>query len=243
MEQRVLTTLEQVVAFSIDVRMPIRRVRPWFRGHADTNWKLQPAIYRNHIGAFEREFLATFRDKAPARYDRCPDPNDFLGWLSLARHHGLPTRLLDWSESIAVAVFFACSELEHRDQDGCIWALHPFNLHAIQKMKPALPARGHERAIEAARAAFNGDVDTKITAVYPIEIHPRLAVQQSVFTIHGPAVLHTKAMAQCDVLLKAVIPADAKVEILAELQAIGIHKAMLFPDLDHLAEGIVNDEV
>jgi hypothetical protein len=60
---------------------------------------------------------------------KTPDPDDYFGWLFLAQHYGLPTRLLDWSESPLVALYFAVTE-GHEDHDGCVWALWPGGLNS-----------------------------------------------------------------------------------------------------------------
>ena len=57
--------------------------------------------------SYELRLLRKFRARAHLRHHTCPDYFDYFGWLSLMRHYGLPTRLLDWSESPLVAAYFA----------------------------------------------------------------------------------------------------------------------------------------
>jgi hypothetical protein len=100
----------------------------WWRGHAQEPWPLLPGAFRPNVGDSEKHFAARFVQKAPSRYLHCPTFNDFSSWLFLMQHHGLPTRLLDWSESPLAALFFAVRE--HSSVDACLWVLNPFKLNS-----------------------------------------------------------------------------------------------------------------
>jgi len=112
------------------IQTAIEELQPLFggelalwRGHGDFGWKLQPhafrptaVVTRSHD---EARFLLDFQAKAHSRYPRCPRNEDRIDWLMLARHYGLPTRLLDWSWSPLTALYFALDG----ESDGCLWAL------------------------------------------------------------------------------------------------------------------------
>jgi type I restriction enzyme M protein len=89
-----------------------------FRGHADINWELEPAIdrgdfsnAREQITRKDHERLALEEFKRLALPHLYQLPRDDWEFLALARHHGVPTRLLDWTENPLAALCFAVETL------------------------------------------------------------------------------------------------------------------------------------
>lgn len=111
---------------------------PWFRGEPafPENYydgkpaPLLPELYRYPEGtSYENRLLQHFRMKAPVFGDlNTPNVHEVDKWLFLARHVGLPTRLLDWTESLLAALFFAT----HTSGKGAVvWMLDPIRLNAL----------------------------------------------------------------------------------------------------------------
>ena len=117
----------------------------WYRGHADKEWELIPKVQRNFVGSeeelFRKERYYTNDFQARASVFKSPTLpiDDYANWLTLMQHYGLPTRLLDWSRSPLVALYFAVSDESQCDKDGCIWMLTPRKLNENQHLeKPSM---------------------------------------------------------------------------------------------------------
>lgn len=111
----------------------------WYRGHSGVNWKLWPSVCRiaGYTTRREVDMNMAFRHRASFLHD-LPPVDDLAAWLSRMQHHGLPTRLLDWTESQMVALYFAVEDhteyarWERMDLFGPhVWMLNPFALNWV----------------------------------------------------------------------------------------------------------------
>lgn len=109
--------------------------KPWWRGQADKGWNLCPSLYWRELGQKETNMTVRFRTMARARHVNCPQNQDVFSWLFLMQHYRLPTRLLDWSESPLVALFFAVEEEAQDCSDAAIWALEPTELKMVSNLE------------------------------------------------------------------------------------------------------------
>ena len=106
----------------------------WFRGHPKTFGNLTPKIFRAYIisrqnKSFELSIIEEFKKKAPALSNNTPDSDDHISWLFLMQHYGTPTRLLDWTESALIALYFVVCDTSFEDEDGELWAMYPYKLN------------------------------------------------------------------------------------------------------------------
>ncbi len=181
---------------------------PWFRGQ-DREKAPLPALFREKYDEFHMN--TTFRNRSGALYD-IPDTNRIDQWLFLMQHYGLPTRLLDWTESLLNALFFALDgynelcECKREVSNPTLWALHPLKLNEFTKIENDFPntwSRHNDKnginqnpGIEHFRLGFHPEKDWKCPLInleivkYPIAIHAnfldlRIFSQQSCFTING----------------------------------------------------------
>ncbi len=143
----------QGLLFNDSFNEKIDRIRsPYiYRGLSNNQYPLKTSLMRLG-GRYERlEFhlLRNFK-----KYSHRPDviSNTEWDWLALAQHHGLPTRLLDWTYSPYVAMHFATTELEKFEHDGVIWALN------YEALKEYLPAKLRQELSKVGSNSFTSEM-------------------------------------------------------------------------------------
>jgi hypothetical protein len=214
---------------------------PWWRGQGQIDWKLQPKVHRILAhDIYEANIIAKFMQLAPSRHAQCPGANDHAKWLFLAQHYGLPTRLLDWSESPLVALYFAVANDENDAKSGTLWALDPFGLNFSIKGKPIIASSADPDVVRLVDLAFthSSEQTKEALAVFPDEVDIRLMVQFAGFTIHGSSQPLEKYAKVRIFLRKFVIPARSKAQLRNELKALGIRQRSIFPDLYNLSQDL-----
>jgi FRG domain len=113
------------------------QTRRWFRGQKAFDWDLLPKVRRGYTRQQEKYLTNLFYTRARTRHAVCPANDDYGGWLALMQHFGLPTRLLDWSNSPMIAAYFATkyprdTGAHVKVTDAALWALEPHLLNTSQ---------------------------------------------------------------------------------------------------------------
>ena len=210
----------------------------WFRGHAQHDWNLVPSAHRRHP-ALESQFANHFRLRAPSLAANCPEHLDYVSWLPLMQHYGIPTRLLDWTESLLFAAFFAISKKSHRSS-ATIWMLAPGNLNELS-IGYVIPFLTDERVKPFVNAAFSGAVNLEghhsISVLAP-RTDRRMAAQLGNYTLHGNRDPLESHPAASRFLARVVMPETSHDRINSDLSVSGIRLSSLFPDLANLAREI-----
>jgi len=231
----------------------------WFRGHSKVYGNLTPSIFRqeywnNIVLSAKAEpevyYYSEFIRKAPSITEKLPESNNYLEWLFLMQHHGLPTRLLDWTENILIATFFTV--INHVNEDGELWTFLPWKLNEFHGFW-GLPYPNNKILKFLSSEMFHSnpqkfseelELETEPTvpmAILPALKHPRMTAQQSCFTIHpkpGKGLPLQEIISENNMLTRFIIPKKLKKDFKIKLSYLGVNHSTLFPDLVGLALSI-----
>lgn len=232
-----------------DLLTRLERLPGWaFRGETCADWPLVTALGRRlqqyspdstRWPAREARALRVFRRKAHNYMRETFAAEDTLRWLGLMQHHGAPTRLLDFTKSPFVAVFFA---FEHAIGDAALYAL---NTPALWGAAPDFDCRLTREAIDP-RVPGNYErwfLVNRWPLVWfgePAQMDRRLVAQSGLFVVPGepatPLDVQLEAYGGSTALIvKFVLPWRLRAEAMQSLYRMNVTNATLFPDLEGLA--------
>lgn len=228
-----------------------------YRGMTNIEWSLRPSIGRyvdwymdqgfgeedakDKVQLDESNVMKIFRKESAAHLGYLP--ND--GWevWSIAQHHGVPTRLLDWTYSPLVALFFAVENGEHQG-DSVVYAIfgqgtdisileetddwivgHPLSTQGFRTYEPS-----HDTGrVRAQSACFTVQEDPTV----PLDDHKpfgRMSLEDDV----GPLI--DRPLNQSTGFWRIRIRGYARQQMRAMLFKYGITRKLLFPELDGMAD-------
>jgi hypothetical protein len=171
-------------------------------------------------------------------------PNDDWEWIFLMQHYRAFTRLLDWSESPLVALFFALFDerQEQEAHDAALWFLDPITLNrnsnaARRSFELDIPACGID---EELNAYLPDQVNARRVLLDPIAIigprnSSRMAAQSGSFTIMHYEPKPIEAIGDTSHVWRMIIPSESKPKLRKELRLLGISEYSLFPELDRVS--------
>lgn len=198
-----------------------------FRGQ-NKDFPLLPKIARLNLRGtiinIERLIIDEFRRTSLPLSEFKPE-NDW-DLLALAQHHGLPTRLLDWTYSALAALWFAVKDTpfdkNNKLENGVVWLL----MADVEDFRTDTEQYG--------------PLSNKITKIFrPKIISRRISAQSGAFTVHkinagGHVVSFEKHSKFKGKLQKIIIPYGQFPRIRHRLNMLGVNSATLFPDIDGL---------
>lgn len=183
-----------------------------FRGHTERNWQLKPTLERaadkylmfyDYLLSHEYLIFRSFRNVAHQYTSSLPSPKDLLEWMAILQHYGAPTRLLDFTDSLYIASFFA---FEQATTDCAIWCLNRYRLDnfLIERMDRDSAWRRRNLALfdykidvankllDYENEELRNTIKVKlfenkrvVFSVKPDKMHERIAIQKGVFLIQS----------------------------------------------------------
>jgi hypothetical protein len=225
---------------------------PWFRGQSEADWPLLPGMYRllplkRDVRILEDEIRQEFTVRAPSLGPERPE-NSWESYF-LMQHSGAPTRLLDWTESALIGLYFAVKSKKPNDKvDAAVWILEPWKLNEFVLEVKEVIAPGAHSGMAASdedryrpwlpdRYSNSGMLKKELpVAIYPTHFSRRISSQRSCFTIHGSDVDGFRNIPDKfnPYLIKVVIPGEDAYSIGTALSVAGVDELTIFPDLDGL---------
>lgn len=231
-----------------------------YRGHADADWTLQPSLERVIGARWSAEYAKTCEDRSIGQfkskfhlYDHVNvQPQSKLAWLSIMQHYGVPTRLLDFTESPYVALYFALeSYMPELSHDLAVFAI---DYSAIMKCSTEY-IEGIDGSFKATPKSLSGWQDEAFETVVdqflyevawvtePNQLNARLDRQAGTFLLSGNPGLRLEKVLQSKIysrvpIIKYRIAPELYTGIFALLRKMNITSKSLYGDLDGLARWI-----
>jgi hypothetical protein len=238
---------ELVFAESWNERLGRFRSNLVYRGENRAANELTTSLQRlgGPFAELERHLLRNFRKYA--HRDAVPQET-IWDWLALAKHHGLPTRLLDWSHSPYVGLHFATANRLLFDEDGAVWTVD--YVRAADHLPPTLRAVLDDEGansftaemLQRAAASLEEldqlpDDEDFVVFFEPPSLDDRIVNQYSVFSLMSGAEVRLDHWLEQhgDLAHRIVIPAALKWEVRDKLDQANVTERVLFPGLDGIA--------
>ncbi len=216
-----------------------------FRGRSDAADDLSTTLVRlgGDPATLEGHLLRNFRKYAGLNQVPVDSP---WNWLALGQHHGLPTRLLDWTYSPYVALHFATAVPGAFDEDGAIWLVDFVKTNRLltDALRELLETEGMnamsaELLREAAETLADFDALGHDFVVFfePPALDDRIVNQYALFSLMPSphARMDEWLERHPDLARRIVLPAELKWEVRDKLDQANVTERVLFPGLDGLA--------
>lgn len=214
----------------------------WYRGQANQRWTLMPGYLRLNNPPSESTLIKKFKQSAAMLVNNIP--NQSFDWLFLMQHYGVPTRLLDWSESPLVALYFAVeNHSSHPETDAALWSLRPSELNknaGINNSEEEFFIPSFEdielQNYSVETLSQNTRTQQRPLATIATRNNSRIQAQHGVFTIHHHERTPIEMVGDSRHVIKYTIPKAAREPILKQLSLLGFTKFQLFPELASIGD-------
>jgi len=234
---------EELFADSWHDNLQRLRTRSVFRGLSNSNYKLTTTLQRMG-GKYKEVEIFMLRNFKKYAHRDVVERDTFWHWLSIAQHHGLPTRLMDWSNSPFAALHFVTNNIDQFDVDGTVWIVNiykayeylPTILKKILGDAKAFTIEELNKAVKSFEELENLSSDEFMLFFEPPSIDDRIVNQYAVFSLMSGSttVPEDWLFKHPGLSRKLIIPAVLKSEIRDKLDMANATERVFFPGLDGL---------
>ena len=232
----ILENINENVISEISKRM-VTKPTLWYRGQANKDWLILPSICRNGNKKFEQVLCHSFYHGATQIIPQKIPKDSYDQWITMMQHYGLPTRLLDWTYSPLIALFFALNDNDcYTDFDASITIIIPELLNETQRFDPYIYPIDSSDALNLLAPAFHkksNDSD-RVLACFSTSNDLRMYAQRAAFTIHDTNKDLSKVYSDI-FTYTIIIPKHRKRYFKKILSLLDIKESFMFPDLSHIA--------
>lgn len=205
----------------------------WYRGQSDCAWLLEPSLVRQAEWEKKEKILFDeFKKLSQGVLDKRGNDWDILFDM---QHYWIPTRLLDWTSVLGVAVAFILHADYTNTKDSAIYVLNPRSLNELSGKDlisvPEVGSRFDYKSIYWDNDPFRAE---KPIAIKPNTLNPRLKAQSGTFTVFGTASGNFEHTA-IDCYRKIELKADAKEEARIFLKWANLNEFTIYPDIVGIA--------
>lgn len=208
--------------------------RSIYRGQSNDSWEVIPSLFRiqsnQRFKLLENHYLDRFKRMSYGMLKQIPDTDS--EWFTLAQHHGLPTRLIDWTYNPLVALYFA---VENSHIDGALF-------HIVVEDIELFELQGHKKKkvkFESPRYLKSNHISNRVSSQsgcfleFPVFDNCPISLREYFESENNDDLLD---------LRKLTIPSKSKPRIRKQLDDLGINEFFIYPDLDGLSRYIKADD-
>lgn len=211
----------------------------WYRGQSNYAWSLMPSFYREDYRTTEQSLLLRFRQNATMLIER--PTTDPFEWMFLMQHYGVPTRLLDWTESPLVALYFCVNSND--DSDAALWVLKPTELNKYSNIDADMEDRHllsfqDDELQNYTMESLSSSKHVRLLPLATIAVrnNSRIQAQLGTFTIHHHERIPIEDVEDSAHVYKLRIKKEQKDDLRKELRLLGFSQFQLFPELSSVGE-------
>jgi FRG domain len=239
---------EQLFAGTWKEELGLHRSDYAFRGRDRADDDLATSLIRlgGDAATLEGHLLRNFRKYAGLN---AVPVDSAWNWLALGQHHGLPTRLLDWTNSPYVALHFATSHPHEFDGDGVVWMVDYVRAHELapEALRASLDAEGAALFTTEMLGAVAANLEEleRLGEDFVVFVEPP-SFDERIVNQYALCSLLSKPDASMDEWLRRhpelarriVVPAELKWEVRDKLDQANVSERVLFPGLDGLTRAL-----